>query len=60
MTMTKLIDLTQYRATAERDTDESAVMARAASGATARILLFTGVRYERMDDATPMAAAGRA
>ena len=50
-TMTKLIDLSDYRA--ERMTDRATATA-GESARSARILLFTGVRYERMDE--PVAA----
>ena len=52
--MSKPIDLNSYR------TANSAGAEPMAPGATARILLFTGVRYERMVDTDTPARVGHA
>ena len=55
--MTEPIDLNDYRAA-----NAAAIERRGASEMEggARILLFTGVRYERMEDAPVSARRGRA
>lgn len=45
--MAQLIDLQSFRARRERD--EDAASERSAAERAGRVLLFTGVRYERME-----------
>ena len=55
--MTEPIDLNDYRAANAGATERRASEPRAGG---ARILLFTGVRYERMDEAPMEARRGHA
>ena len=58
--MTNLIDLSDYRtADAATDADAREAGERTHDG-SARILLFTGVRYERMEEPVAEARRGRA